>query len=467
VSELFGALRREGFEISTVQAIDALRALEIVGLEDRADVESALALTLVERASDRAAFHRVFAMFFSPEAVHASDLWGRLAARGFSKTELSMLRDVLDGAAERSGASGDALRLLAGDPGELDHLLRAAGVRRALAPMHSPAAAGFFAQEVERLVGISRTAGALARIGQALTDAFGAERGDALLVLLRDELAGMRRRVRAHVEREPDRKARESRGEDTRPLGAAFASLDPEEARLVRRALRSLAERLGGGARLRSKRARRGKFDARATIRRAMQTGGVPMVAVRRKRRMDAPRLIVVCDVSESVRQASRFMLELVSAMQELFTKTRSFVFVSDLAETTALFDVGPDHALAEIASGAVVGLTASSHYGRAFAELERRLFGKLDRRDTIVVLGDGRTNHHADGAEVVARLRDRAGALYWLSPEPASAWGAFDSAMPRFAKAATRVLPARTALELERAARLIVRGARSSVRSR
>ncbi|HTJ85442.1 MAG TPA: VWA domain-containing protein, partial [Polyangiaceae bacterium] len=181
-----------------------------------------------------------------------------------------------------------------------------------------------------------------------------------------------------------------------------------------------------------------------------------------RRRRRDTPRLIVLCDVSDSVRAASLFMLEFVHAAQELFSGTRSFVFVSELAETTALFDDGADRALAAIASGAVVGLTASSHYGRAFTELERVLHGHVDRRDTIVVLGDGRTNRMADGADVVARLRDRAGALYWLCPEPASTWGAFDSAMPRFAAASTRVLPARTALELERAARHIVRSAGS-----
>jgi hypothetical protein len=107
------------------------------------------------------------------------------------------------------------------------------------------------------------------------------------------------------------------------------------------------------------------------------------------------------------------------------------------------------------------VDLTANSNYGRAFAELERRIGAQLDRRDTIVVLGDGRTNRMADGADAVARLRDRAGALLWLCPEPAASWGAFDSAMPRYARAATQVLPVRNARELELAARAVVRRAR------
>ena len=49
--------------------------------------------------------------------------------------------------------------------------------------------------------------------------------------------------------------------------------------------------------------------------------------------------VMALCDVSSSVWTASRFMLNLLYAIQDQFTKVRSFVFVSDLGEVTALFD--------------------------------------------------------------------------------------------------------------------------------
>ncbi len=461
LSELLGALRREGFEISTAQAIDVARAVDAVGLSERSVMRAAIGAVVVDRSSERAAFDRVFEGVFREAAVHAGDLWSRLRARGFSESEVSLVRDVLEAAASRASADTEGLRALAGDPRELDHLLRAARIRRTLAPMIASASAGFFAQEVEKTLGVGRMSSVVGRIGAALADAFGADRGDALAAALRDELAGLRRRVRDHVEREPDRKDRSRRAEDDRPMGAAFATLDADEARAVRRALGTLAERLRGAVRVRRKRARRGSFDARATIRRARRTGGVPVVAVRRRRRDDRPKLVVVCDVSESVRAAARFMLELVAAIQELYSSARSFVFVGEVAETTELFRGGTAAALAALASGRVVDLGANSNYGRAFTELERRIGADLDRRDTVVVLGDGRTNRLADGADAVARLRDRAGALFWLCPEPSESWGAFDSAMPRYARASTQVLPVRNARELELAARAVVRRAR------
>ena len=195
------------------------------------------------------------------------------------------------------------------------------------------------------------------------------------------------------------------------------------------------------------------------TLRSSVQTGGVPFAPVRKRKRRDRPKLVLLCDVSDSVREVSRYFLELVHAAQELFVGTRSFVFVSDVAETTRLFaERGAEGALARIHGGQVVSPADASNYGRVLTHFEERFAGGLDRRTTVVVLGDGRTNYYADGAEIVRRLRDRARALYWICPEGRDRWGVGDSMMPRYADASTAVLVARTAGELEDAARRLAR---------
>ena len=73
-----------------------------------------------------------------------------------------------------------------------------------------------------------------------------------------------------------------------------------------------LAEKLRGKARVRLRHARRGPFDVRRTMRASFRTLGVPMTPIRRRKRRDRPKLVVLCDVSDSVRLAARFMLELV-----------------------------------------------------------------------------------------------------------------------------------------------------------
>ena len=94
LSELLWAVRRSGLSISPSMAIDAARALAIVGWDDRALLEAALAATLVKRREDLPRFGRAFADFFS-DGGHPSDLYGRLAARGFSAVEVDALRQLL------------------------------------------------------------------------------------------------------------------------------------------------------------------------------------------------------------------------------------------------------------------------------------------------------------------------------------------------------------------------------------
>lgn len=166
----------------------------------------------------------------------------------------------------------------------------------------------------------------------------------------------------------------------------------------------------------------------------------------------------MLCDVSDSVRAAACFLLEFVYAVHELFERARSFVFVSDLGETTQLFAREPVRsALAQAWGGGVVRAGDNSNYGRVLRTFEARHLAELDRRTTVVVLGDGRSNYLDAAPEVLDHIRDRARAVLWLCPEPRAQWSEGDSAMPRYAPKCTAVYEVRCAAELERAARALV----------
>lgn len=465
LDELFWVLRREGFAISPGQAVDAVRAVDLVGFSDKAALRAALLAVIGARGpAERRRFEAVFDRFFSPDSAHAGDLWGRLRERGFSASELDALRELLEAAAARSGP-GDAAGFLAfaGAGGELDHLLLAAGIARSLAPMTSSLQVGYFAHRVMDHLRLPRVSAAIHRLKDALREALGDERGAALADALKQEIEAMKRRVRDHVEATLARRVQGpgeggSDEEKRSLLDAPFTSLSNEELDEVRRAVRALGERLRGGERVRRRRALRGRIDPHKTLRKSLRTGGVPFQPARQIRRRDRPRLLILCDISDSVRHASRFMLEFVCIAQELFARTRSFVFVSELAETTDLFDEGPpEAALARIMRGEIVSAAHNSNYGRALLRFEEEHAASIDRRTTVVILGDGRTNYLPDEAEVVGRLAKRARALLWLCPESPGSWGTGDSAMLRYAPMTTKVLVTRTARELEMAAREVV----------
>src|SRR5207245_5154208 len=119
---------------------------------------------------------------------------------------------------------------------------------------------------------------------------------------------------------------------------------------------------------LRQRQAERGRLASRQTIRKSLQYGGIPMEIVLRRRHREKPKLVTICDVSDSVRNASRFMLQLVWSLQECFSRVRSFVLVSEIAEVTQAFDRDPvERAIEWALRGAPVDYHCRSGFGYAF----------------------------------------------------------------------------------------------------
>lgn len=461
LDELLWSLRRAGFTVSTAQAIDVARAVAAVGLDHPDRVRDAIAAVVVHRASDRARFDLELDAFFAPDAVarHAITLWDRLADRGFAPGELDALRELL--AQLRAwGADGvEALTTLTQGGADLDRLLALAGITRQL-DADSGLQLGFQTHRLLGQLGAARARQTLTHLRSLLRDALGADRGDALADALGVELERSEEEARAHVRRTYEaRVAEEERRRGRRTLETTpFASLGETEIDEVRRAVRRFAERLRGGARVRARRALRGRIDPHRTLRMALRTGGVPFALARKKKRRDRPKLVLLCDVSDSVRAAAAFLLEFTYVAQELFSRARSFVFVSELGETTRLFAQHPVRAaIGRAWGGEVVRAGDNSNYGRVLRAFEARHLRELDRRTTVVILGDGRTNFHDAAPEVLDRVRERSRALLWLCPEPRGQWSQGDSAMARYAPRCTAVFEVRNAEDLEHAARALV----------
>jgi uncharacterized protein with von Willebrand factor type A (vWA) domain len=458
LDELLWALRRAGFTIATSQAIDVVRAVHAVGLDDRDVVREAVAAVVVQRARERAGFDAAFEQFFLGDRVRGT-LWDRLLERGASVAELGELRAFLERAASLQGDGAQHLGALLERGPELDRLLHLAGVSRAL-DVQNRFQLGFFTYRLLEQLGVPSARKSLATVRAQLTDAFGEERAQLLVTALEAELASASSAVRAHVEQTFARREAERAGDarGRRIDTTTFTSLSDAEVDEVRRAVRRFAERLRGGARVRARRARSGRIDPHRTFRRSLATGGVPFSPAKKRRRRERPRLVLLCDVSDSVRSVAGFMLEFVYAAQELFERTQSFVFVSELGETTQIFArESVSVALGHAYGGSVVSVHDNSNYGRVLRAFEAEHLRKVDRHTTVVILGDGRTNYHDDAADVLDRIRERARALVWLCPESRGDWSHGDSAMARYAPKCNEVLEVRCARDLENAARALV----------
>ena len=218
--------------------------------------------------------------------------------------------------------------------------------------------------------------------------------------------------------------------------------------------LRRLARSLHGALTHRRRTAAAGRVDSGATMRRNMRFDGVPFMPVTVRRAEDRPRLVVLADVSLSVRATSRFTLNLVHGLQDLFTQVRSFAFVAQVAETTELFrDYPSERALGLIFGGDVIDVDANSDYGSVFGEFLAEHASAVTRRTTILVLGDGRNNANDPNLAAFEEITRRARETVWLTPEPRYSWGLGSCDLPAYAEFCNRVRVVRDLTGLERAA--------------
>ena len=184
--------------------------------------------------------------------------------------------------------------------------------------------------------------------------------------------------------------------------------------------LRRLTASLHGALTHRHKVGARGRIDSGRTMRRNLRYDGVPFRPVTVMRTEDKPRLVLLADVSLSVRATARFTLHLVHGLQDLVSQVRTFVFVDELAEVTDLFADHPaEHALGMVFGGDVIDVDAHSDHGAAFAQFLDEHNGALNRRTTLIVLADGRSNGADPQVEKLAEMSRRVRETIWLTPEP------------------------------------------------
>ena len=452
LEDLAGLLRQNGLRISPAEVADAAQAALLVGMEDRAAFRGALRATLVKRGQDAAVFDRLFELYFTGAKDLIDGLQGSLLdALEREKLGEAELEEVARMLAQMSPL---AQALAAGRSDRLARILRQATLAIDFRGLQSPLQRGFYSRRLLQTAGASQAEKELHQILEMLRQR-GLDPAQVELAARRvsKTLEALEESARRIADREQKGRDPEARGEQSL-LHRNLASLTADEVWRMRAVVRRLAEKLKARLSRRRKVRRRGHLSVRRTLRKNLSTGGEPYKLVFRSRRPERPEIVVLCDVSDSVRNVSRLMLQFVYTLQELYARVRSFVFVSDIGEVTHLFKKMDVSTAVDLATaGRVINLAANSNYGHALKLFHGTWLGSITRRTTVIVIGDGRTNYNPPNAWVLGELRRKCRRLIWLCPEEQHSWGFGDSEMPLYARHCHRVESVRSVDDLGRVA--------------
>jgi uncharacterized protein with von Willebrand factor type A (vWA) domain len=454
VGTLVEQLRHEHLPVTTGAHIDAVAALDHLPLLDLASVRAGLRATLVKQHDPDGVFDRAFAHVFAaaPGEPHGGSGESERSDRPPVPT---IGRGEEPSAGSLHDLIADALRR--GDEEQLA-LLAARAVDAFAGLDASGRADRYHLQRVIHAIDLSRMLGAAMR---RLRQEGALDELD--LVLHRSEISALleqfRRRIAEEIaarRRYEDRRRSDDRIElqDRELLQLSAADLGQ-----LRRIVQPLARQMA--ARLRRQRRPHGggRLDARRTIRRSMQTGGVPIDVVQRRIHPLRPDLVVLCDVSGSVAAFAQFTLMFVTALHAEVRNVRSFAFVDGVAEVTDLFQEARYRLDVNriVERRGVLGLDGHSDYGRMFEDFLRDHREVLSPRTTVIVCGDARSNYRPAGVEALGRIGELARRVYWLNPEPRHEWDDTDSVIGEYRPLCRAVFEVRTARQLAEAVAALI----------
>src|SRR5947207_5388098 len=430
ILEFIGDLRRAELRISPSEAMDALSASSEIGLEHRDTFKSALAATLVKESRDLPTFDRIFDLYFLDlEALGA----GLKKALG---PEDPRIQQLLDQLMSQENMEMDELTelMLRGEGSDMEMAIRGQGQGQGLERLMYFLQIGYFSRRIYDKFDWEAIERDLSRIMQLL-EAQGMDPG--MLARIRNyldlRLEAFRRMIRQHVERELERRAYRQGEKLTREVltDKPLFALSPDEVAQMKAVVARLARKIKDALALRQRQEEKGRLDSRRTIRKSLQYGGVPLELVLKRRHREKPKLVTICDVSDSVRNASRFMLQLVWSLQECFSRVRSYAFVSEIAEVTQAFSIYPvERAIEWALKAAPVDYHCRSDFGYAFNRFAKTELDSLDRKTTILILGDARNNYNDPQAWALRLIRARVKGIIWLTPEGQWGWGIGDSVL-------------------------------------
>ncbi len=433
LSDFIVSLRHAGVRISVSETLDALQAVRLVGYGERDTLRESMMAALAKSAREKEIFVRCFDHFFSFDCF--------ADAEAAADPEASPVRPGPDSALHRALLSGDqaalvmAMREAARDAGlsEIQFFTqRSRFTLRILDRMGLPALdAQLQAMQASGAPGSAQQAAALEKARTFLVD-----------------------NVRRYVEQQLALNTPTA----TENLMTSYlrhaklSLLEQQHFQDMHLIIQRMVKRLNDLHSRRRKASRRGQLEFKKTLRRNITYQGFLFDPKWKKRKVERPDLVVLCDISRSVMRTVRFLLLFLYGLNKAIIRIRTFAFCSNLIEITSIFDEYPvEVAVEKIRLGADLPiLMGRTDYDQSFRDFKANHLDSVTRRTTVMILGDARNNYAEAQTGILKALYERSKRLIWLNPETPSFWGTGDSEMKKYAPFCSVVKECNTLHHLE-----------------
>lgn len=447
ILQLISALRANGVRVSLAESAEAFSAVDLMGIQDRESFRLSLRATLIKDVKDLSTFDKLFPLFFGSGTPPEM---GGNPSDNLTPEEIQMLAEALKNFAEKLRQRME--RLMNGEPlskSELEALGQLVGLNQADNLQYQ----NWMSQRMMRAMAFPEVQKAMKELVEQLAEmGMNRERIEHLREMIQQNMQGMQQQIQQFAgERIAENMSERPRGENIENLmNRPFQALSDADKKILQREVKRLAAALRTRIALRQKRMKTGQMDPKATIRANLKYHGVPM-EIKHRDKIRKPKIVVICDVSTSMRFCSELMLSFLFALQGQVRKTHAFAFIDHLESISEDFtSTNADEAIQS-----VLWRMPSGHYntdlGWSLNDFQKEHMDTLNSGTTLLIVGDGRNNYNDPRIDVFSAMARRATRTIWLNPEPDYMWNG-DSDMKKYAPLCNNVLKVGNLRELANA---------------
>lgn len=446
--EFIRALRASGVRISLAESQDAMYGTEAVGVQNQAFFRSMLKTTLVKENRDHHLFDYFYPLFFGSNTPPLQNIPDNL-----TQDERDMLQQALRSLVGQMQALRDLMdQMLQGRPFDQDQLDQM-GQQSGLQSGDNMYQRSWFERRMNSQAGMRQLQQMIDELIEKLQEmGMSAEKAEELREMMQENMGGLSEQISNYVGLSlAERMANQEPDPKPDLMDIPMQQLSQEDIDQIREELRRLAARLRSRASLRQKRSKDGAPDPRRTMRSNMKYAGVPMEIKYRKRHIK-PCLVLICDVSTSMRYCVEFLLTLIYELQDQVARTNSFIFISDLVDISMEFNEHePREAVRRVLEENRPGYY-NTDLGSSLATFKQEHMGLINGKTTIIILGDGRNNYNNPRVDIAQDMQRKARRLLWFNPEHPAQWGTGDSDMLQYAPVSDGVYQIATLRDLANA---------------
>ncbi len=410
------ALRGSGVRVSVSESIDAMHVTELIGYADRGLLKSALSAALAKTLSEKEIFHATFDRFFSTDAPFHRAGDRPEAMEGAADAEMPLIGQMI----------------LSGNMAGLAVAMSQAALSVDITGIQFFTQKGLYVRRLMQQMGLDDLNDFIRSLRMR-----GDEDSTRIADILEQGREDLSDRVRNFVERQYGLYA----GSATEGMiehylrNARLSNIEQHHYQQIRVIIRKMVKNLRDLHTRRKKGAKRGQLDFKKTMRSNIAYQGLPFDTRWKMKKIDRPRIMVICDVSRSVSTIVRFFLLILYSLNELIEKIDTFILCSNLVEASSVFEkYDLEEALVRLQTGTGLDIwMGRTDYGQSLRDFWEGWAGKLTNKTTVIILGDARNNFGDPEVAILKKMQERCKRLIWLNPESPSLWGSGDSEMKRY----------------------------------